>query len=100
MSVLLFAYVCMLTAFETLSLLYNLVNKESESESEKGAYTENLHVVFFHNKQRFSIIKTTTTFYMFVAYTRQFPVVTVQPDSHRCFENVNTKYSVLGLQKM
>ena len=30
MSVLLFAYVCMLTAFETLSL----VNKESESESE------------------------------------------------------------------
>ena len=32
MSVLLFAYVCMLTAFETLSLLYNLVNKESESE--------------------------------------------------------------------
>ena len=34
MSVLLFAYVCMLTAFETLSLLLNLVNKESESESE------------------------------------------------------------------
>ena len=34
MSVLLFAYVCMLTAFETLSLLSNLVNKESESESE------------------------------------------------------------------
>ena len=32
MSVLLFAYVCMLSAFETLSLLYNLVNKESESE--------------------------------------------------------------------
>ena len=34
MAVLLFAYVCMLTAFETLSLLQNLVNKESESESE------------------------------------------------------------------
>ena len=34
MSVLLFAYVCVLTAFETLSLLSNLVNKESESESE------------------------------------------------------------------
>ena len=33
MLVLLFAYVCMLTAFETLSLLQNLVNKESESES-------------------------------------------------------------------
>ena len=34
MPVLLLAYVCMLTAFETLSLLENLVNKESESESE------------------------------------------------------------------
>jgi len=31
MSVLLFAYVYMLTAFETLSLLQNLVNKKSES---------------------------------------------------------------------
>ena len=30
MSVLLFAYVCMLTTFETLSLLQNLVNKESD----------------------------------------------------------------------
>ena len=31
MSLLFFAYVCMLTAFETPSLLQNLVNKESES---------------------------------------------------------------------
>ena len=30
--VLLFAYVCMLTAFETLSLLWTLVNKECESK--------------------------------------------------------------------
>ena len=37
MSVLLFAYVCMLTAFETLSLS-NLMNKESESVSENLKY--------------------------------------------------------------
>ena len=42
MSGLLFAYVCMLTAFKTLSLLQNLVNKESESETLTNAQKQTL----------------------------------------------------------